>query len=402
MTRTPRYLLATSLLALASACTQRADVGSFEVTSNSGPAELDVLFVVDNSGSMAEEQASLASNFQVLIDQLEGAPGTLPSVHVGVISTDLGAGGYPISTCDGDGDAGAFQSAATDGTCTPPTGPFISDEILDDGSRERNYTGTLADTFSCIARLGIQGCGFEQPLESIRRALDSADGADFLRDDAYLAVVILTDEDDCSTSDTTLFDIDQMDINDPLGPLSSFRCVEFGVTCDGGPIGRSPASYADCQPDGASAYLFDPDDYVDYLTALKGDDADKLIVSVIAGDRDAGLTVVDDGNGNPSSQETCSSAAGLAYGGYRLGYFADQFPNSLFTSICNPDLTGALQSTARLITDSMGDPNATDPSDPNDPSDPDDPDAGCSAGAGGGSGLLLVLLGLALIGRRRR
>ena len=56
-----------------------------------------------------------------------------------------------------------------------------------------NYTGDIADVFSCIAPLGDGGCGFEHQLESVLRALGAdgapppAQNAGFLRPDAYLA-----------------------------------------------------------------------------------------------------------------------------------------------------------------------------------------------------------------------
>jgi hypothetical protein len=57
----------------------------------------------------------------------------------------------------------------------------------------------------------------------------------FLRDNAYPAMVLLTDEDDCSASHPdVLFNPDpEMDnIDSDLGYLHAFRCFEFGVICD--------------------------------------------------------------------------------------------------------------------------------------------------------------------------
>src|SRR5690348_2498849 len=70
---------------------------------------VDLLFVVDNSGSMSEEQASLANQIPRLVNVLasgdadaDGTPDfpAVPSLHVGVISTDMGTGGYRVPTCD--------------------------------------------------------------------------------------------------------------------------------------------------------------------------------------------------------------------------------------------------------------------------------------------------------------
>ena len=45
-------------------------------------------------------------------------------------------------------------------------------------------------------------------------------------------MIFIQDEDDCSTRDPQMFDTSQTSPSDPLGPLSSFRCFEFGVDKD--------------------------------------------------------------------------------------------------------------------------------------------------------------------------
>src|SRR5687767_5260032 len=45
---------------------------------------IDILFLIDDSGSMAQEQESLASNFVAFINVLKSIEGGLPNVHIGV------------------------------------------------------------------------------------------------------------------------------------------------------------------------------------------------------------------------------------------------------------------------------------------------------------------------------
>jgi hypothetical protein len=81
---------------------------------------VDLLLVIDNSNSMAEEQALLAEHAGVLLEELLSPTslpnGTLPapveSLHVGVVSSDMGTGGARIQTCVDpiDGDAGELQA----------------------------------------------------------------------------------------------------------------------------------------------------------------------------------------------------------------------------------------------------------------------------------------------------
>ena len=83
------------------------------------------------------------------------------------------------------------------------------------------------------------GCGFEHQLASVDRAL-GADGngppnsnANFLRPEAYLGIVLLTNEDDCSApANTQIFSLNggQQSITNPDGPIANYRC-------NGGPRG---------------------------------------------------------------------------------------------------------------------------------------------------------------------
>ena len=153
-----------------------------------------MLFVVDNSSSMGAEQARLTRAFESFVVDLEGAAGSLPSLHVGVVSTDVGIAPFLAEACAGNGDEGRLQSVPRTLGCVPPSGSFIIDAESRDGTRVRNYSDTLANTFACIAPLGIGGCGFEQPLESLKRALDGSicENAGLLRANARLVLVILT------------------------------------------------------------------------------------------------------------------------------------------------------------------------------------------------------------------
>jgi hypothetical protein len=73
---------------------------------------IDILFVVDNSGSMIEEQASWRHNFPAFINVLNTIEGGLPDVHIGVISTNVGTGGVNIGGC-----SSATRPTATTATC---------------------------------------------------------------------------------------------------------------------------------------------------------------------------------------------------------------------------------------------------------------------------------------------
>lgn len=322
--------------------------------------DIDILFVIDNSGSMEEEQISLAANFPNFINVLETIEGGLPNVHMGVVSTDMGAGPFNISNCSGNGDGGQLQTQARVAGCSPPTGAYISDISDGAGGRTTNYSGSLADTFSCIARLGTNGCGFEQPLESMRQALNGSNSFNngFIRDSAYLAVIFIADEDDCSTRDNQMFDTSQNSTSDPLGPLSSFRCYEFGVDCEtGNDDPRAPGPRTGCFPREDSPYMYGVQEYVDFLKSVKDDDS-LIIIGEIVGNLEPVTVGVDpERPQNPALVPSCQSGAGKADPAVRLQFLGQQFPNrNAFTTICNENLSDALTVIAELLKEAIGNP----------------------------------------------
>ncbi len=325
---------------------------------------VDILFVIDNSGSMQHEQQSLAQNFFRFVNVLETIEGGLPNIHLGVVSTNMGVGPYNIDQCQNGGDNGRLQNVARITGCNPPQGFFIEDvEIPNcqdpnpDNCRQRNYTDSLAETFSCIAQLGINGCGFEQQLEAMKAALDgrNPEPAGILRDKAYLAAIPITDEDDCSAQDPRIFDPSQNSLNSELGPLHSYRCFEFGMYCDGGPIGRTVGtSFQSCEPRGDS-FLHHPQDYVDFLKGLK-DDPSQVIVAAITGPPTP-VEIIEYGEAVDLAYSCDVAATARAYPSVRMSYFMDQFPNrSRVTSICNTDLSEALSQVAELLAEVVGNP----------------------------------------------
>lgn len=345
--------------------------------------DLDLIFMIDNSGSMAEEQDNLAANFPQFINVLQTIEGGLPNVHIAVISSDVGAGPFNISGCSGNGDNGDFRKGATDSCAQLGTANYIQDISDGAGGRTTNYTGTLADTFSCMATLGSNGCGFEQQLESLRRALNgNPNNAGFLRDSAFLGIVFVTDEDDCSTRDTQMFDTSQTDVSDPLGPLSSFRCNEFGVECEtGNDDPRAPGPRTGCFPKEDSQYMYGVQEYVDFLYGLKSDPNLLVVAGIVAPTEPYAVGVDPERPQNPaivpsctvetgetcqqtsdcSNQKTCinGQCVSKADPPVRLQFLLDQFPQSASTTICNNNLSDGLQLIAELLKEAIGNPCLT-------------------------------------------
>jgi len=299
------------MLALA-ACTGNRNAtlgGSTREVLDQPPApieDLDILFVIDTSGSMLDNQRALiASAEESLFGQLALEVGGMPSIHLAVVSTDVGAGPFNISGCIGHGDDGQFRMGGSDMVDCGVDGWFLTDVRDDDGSRITNYQGTLGETFACMAALGTNGCGFEQPFEAARRALDGShpENDGFLRDEAMLLVVVLTDEDDCSARDTMLFDPSQNSVNDPLGPFASYRCFDFGVVCSPDEP-RVPGVKEGCTSREDSPYLQPLADYAAFFASLKPDPT-MVMIAGIFGSPDH-IEVFEDGYGTLDLADVCA------------------------------------------------------------------------------------------------
>ena len=325
--------------------------------------DLDILFVVDNSGSMAGEQASLAANFPSLLNVLETLPGGLPNIHVGVVSSNVGAAGQAsVPGCAGQGDDGNLLVKAG---CTGLTGQFISDVADAGGGRVKNYTGNLDTLFSCMAQLGTGGCGFEMHLESAYRALQPGKNPNFYRPGAYLAVVIIADEDDCSTEMGAMFGDPTAGLNSPLGPRTSFRCFEFGVKCDNDPSPRAFGTKTGCKPNPNSQYMYEVDKYIDFLKGLKEDPSLVIVAGIIGIDDDMHTVVVGPDPmtpANPSVEKSCflvdpNDPNDGAAPPIRIAEFLRNFANrNSQTSICSQTLSDALTDIAELLKLAIGNP----------------------------------------------
>jgi hypothetical protein len=209
----------------------------------------DILFVVDDSGSMAEEQANLATNLGAFIDTLAASP-IQNDFRIGVTNSSVeefnatATSGRSYAAGPSAGvpyPAGALISIKVDrnGNAIPgaidydaalfaSTGGFGGNRILDKASP------ALAADFKANVRVGLNGSGKEQPFRAARLALQErlADAnKGFLRDGARLAVVFLTDEDDCSDS------------ADPLA-TSNDQCHAKAVKNANPPILDTPEGFA--------------------------------------------------------------------------------------------------------------------------------------------------------------
>lgn len=365
------FLLASTLLpaslSLAACNSSTIVVGELqEITSMKAipNPNLDILFVVDNSPSMIDKQRSLAQNFPRMIEVLENLDGGLPNLHIGVITSDMGTlgsssplPGPSIGQAGQGGCAGRGHDGQLLASSPALQDSFISDVAGPNDTRIRNYTGELQTVFSQIASVGQGGCGFEQHLASMRRALVQPANGGFLREDANLAIVIIADEDDCSVRDPALFGPD----SPALGPLQSFRCTQFGVVCD--PADTSPGAKANCAPR-PNSLIEDIDPFVQALLAVKPDPRMVMVAAIVGDPEPFALELrAPPGGGSPQTAlaHSClfqgSTGPEVADPAVRLKAFLDAFPGrSQLTSICSADLSAPLGTIGFTAKKLVGDP----------------------------------------------
>jgi hypothetical protein len=352
-----RFLLCLAMLA--TGCPDRSLAPSEPVAatvfSKDIPVEanLDVLFVIDDSGSTRDKQQVFATNYKNFVAKLAEFPSGLPNLHLGVITSSIdvgrnvgGAVCHPAS-----GTNGALINAPRDprATCaSPTTDRFLADLGAPGGGRTVNYTGSLPDALSCISSVGDGGCGFESPLEAIRRALDGSrpENAGFLRRGALLAVVILTDEDDCS-ADPQLF------AQTPVADDSrDFTCALAAYQCD--PAMSAIGMHAGCRVrhDG---FMHDPRDYASFLIGLKGPAG--VAVALVAGDPTPNIAtgelttpIRQSVAVLPSCSATINGTLTIGRPALRLDEFRGVFGDrGLFRTVCQADYSGALSDIGKLL-----------------------------------------------------
>jgi hypothetical protein len=177
------------------------DTGAPDALSTGFCGDIDILFVIDSSGSMADNQASLVRSFPGFVQGMRIRLLNAPSFRVGVTSSSDMFG-------NGDGCTGIGSLA------TQTTGPRSSDRACGPYSSGASWIGhldpQLEEHFACAAQVGVGGSDDERIMRAALNAVSpalTAPGAcneGFGRPDALLVMVLITDKDDaaegCDTS----------------------------------------------------------------------------------------------------------------------------------------------------------------------------------------------------------
>ncbi len=334
-----------------------------------GAHEVDLVLTVDDTQATAPLQAKIIAALPAMTDALSAATNGPPDLHVGVISSDTGPGEFdlPAYNCIYLGDNGVFHFVPIGSCANAPLLPGQTFFQISNGVT--NYRGDLGSAVGCVAALGENGCEFTGPLKSIRLALAPAGIGDsrlanvgFLRPEAFLAVVVLSHKDDCSTPDTSdLADPTQTSMSSRLGPFAPFRCNEFGHLChiDGALKAppRGPASNLQgCVSNESGTLLTKVADEVAFLNSLKTNQ-NRIFVAAITGPTTPySIDMVQEASApepHPQVDPSCTLATGeYAEPAVRLQQWVSSFGGRGVTfPICSDSLTPAFQSIGQAIAD---------------------------------------------------
>jgi len=187
-------------------------------------ADVDILWVVDDSNSMASEQQLVADGFEAFISTIED---TNINFHVGVVTTDMDSSNPNAGVLLGEPNF------------------LTSDDDYVTLFEERIQVGTEGSD---------QEKGLAAALEALTEPKASGANDGFLRDDAVLSIIFVSDEDDCS-DDNALAGEDgracyqQEDSLEPVKDyVDAFEALKYGTNgrvVTSGIIGPSAESGCD-------------------------------------------------------------------------------------------------------------------------------------------------------------
>ncbi len=170
------------------------------------PRPADILFVVDNSCSMEDEQANLAANFEAFINTIADSGA---DYRIAVVTTDQDRRGNrqfeaagrstPVLQYEPGLDREVFAKTDAAGCVTTDIpigcfrGPNPDERVIDSTTMER---AQQIAAFQRNVAVGSCGSGDEVGLAATVDVLGLGCNAGFLREDANLVVIIVSDEDD--------------------------------------------------------------------------------------------------------------------------------------------------------------------------------------------------------------
>ena len=252
--------------------------------------KLDVLWIVDSSGSMSEEQTYLGQNFSSFISGLAATPADFQTA---VTTTDICQDQIPADLAERRCPVDAGGSAATH-----LRGGFVGTagrKVLKKGDTD------LVSKFRSYTNVGVNGSGFEHGLKAAQLAVQkslSGENQALVRTDSFLSVIVVSDEEDDS----------------------------IGMWMTDGSNGHNYHN------EGITNFKFTDQDFIGYMNGAVG--AGKYSVSAITGTREANGSLCTSAHSRPFEEGTQYIHAAQKTGG-------------IVQSICEPDWSKVLTKIAQ-------------------------------------------------------
>jgi hypothetical protein len=244
-----------------------------------GCQKIDVLFVIDNSGSMGQEQTNLIANFPGFIQVLD-ASGLDYRVAVTTTGRD-----YSWTMTTPFGSIPESQDGGDNGAMLAPAACNMTNRWIE--KTDADVTGT----FSCVANVGTGGPSDEMPLSAMRDAFEErmTDGTNtgFHRPDALLGIVFLTDEEDCSYEQSVTLGFGQSLCDTQLEPVANY--VQFLDGFAGNRTRWAAAAIAGKGPGQCSSAFGDADEATRLKDFVTQTGTNATMSSICDGDLSIGL-----------------------------------------------------------------------------------------------------------------
>lgn len=348
--------------------------GGLEIIEVPVSHDADILFLVDNSGSMAGEQAQLGKSFEAFQKKLDENFGP-NRYRIAVATTGLESPGCPAcdavpggrSCINETGENGRFQDRLgcifENGACQSEPGgdtpafDFITDNSCRIVNSQNKNCFYDSDTLRGTVMAGVSGCGYERGLAAARKALQynllQTYNSGFFQEDAVLIVVIVSDEEDCG------------EVGDVPENTTASADVCYYAAKGIGPHGES------ADPATGKPYRLTPvKDYFDFLMSLKQNRRGMVKFAAIVGIGDAARPQdtsieYDERPGAPgqftirsacTTPPPCASAAGYCEAKPGTRYvelfqlFHEASPDdALIDTICQNDFSKTVEKVATFI-----------------------------------------------------
>ena len=268
---------------------------------------IDILWIIDDSGSMCEEQDNLTRNFEHFIDSMVSLNARF---RLAVVTTDVKdpekQGRFQNNPARTASQVCEIQPNTSD---CPMELPVVIDSdnylIKPDDISGGLRVDELRRDFRCIATVGTEGDGFEKGLMAARLAMDdellTTHNVGFLREEAYLVIVFLSDENDCS---------DNYTLPRQNGNECEWRREELVAV----------------------------QEYVDFFKSIKSDPAKIVVAAIIAPDDEIHYDAP-----NPVQPSCAIEGQGEGFNGYRYKELVEMFgENGVYENICQAEFNEAL------------------------------------------------------------